>query len=86
MANKTDTSTIDETSSAIGAVAAAISSVGDEFESIKYKIEGMGEAIDRLGSFSELAEVIALSTIATNGTDEDREEVVERLKRSYLRG
>lgn len=41
----------DDNSSAIGAVATAISSVGDEFNSIKYKIEGMSEAIDRLGSF-----------------------------------
>jgi hypothetical protein len=87
MAKKSTAEIVDETS-AIGAVAMAISSVGDEFESIKFKIEDMTDAINNTGidtSIRDLAEVIALQTIATNGSDEDREEAVEKLKRTYLR-
>ncbi len=76
---------ITDSTSAIGAVAAAISSVGDEFQSIKFKIGEMAESIDRLGSVSDLAEVMALSAIAEHGDDEEREAAIEKLKRSYLR-
>jgi hypothetical protein len=75
-------------SSAIGSVGTAISLVADEFDSIKYKIEEMSESINHMEidtAISHLTEVMALSTIATHGTDEDRESVVEKLKQSYLR-
>jgi hypothetical protein len=75
-------------SSAIGSVGKAISLVADEFDSIKYKIEEMSESISHTcidTAISHLTEVMALSTIATHGSDEDREAVVEKLKQSYLR-
>jgi len=75
-------------SSAIGSVGTAISLVADEFDSIRYKMEEVSESITHTGidtAISHLAEIMALSTIATHGTDEDRESVVERLKQSYLR-
>ena len=73
-------------SSAIGSVGQAISSVADEFDSIKYKIEEMSETIGSIrvdSSISDLADVIALSVIAKNGTDEDRALVVAKLKRRF---
>jgi hypothetical protein len=48
----------------------------------------MSESINHMGidtAISHLTEVMALATIATHGTDEDRESVVEKLKQSYLR-
>jgi hypothetical protein len=73
-------------SSAIGSVGKAISLVADEFDSIKYKIEDMVDAINNTrvdNSVSDLAEVFALSTIAKHGSDEDRAAVVEKLKKRF---
>jgi hypothetical protein len=75
---------IPDNARAIGAVARAISSVGEEFESIKYKVEGIAESIGKLGSFSELAKVLALSSIAAHGSSGDQEAALEKLKRGYL--
>jgi hypothetical protein len=75
-----------DNSSAIGAVAAAISSVGDEFGSIKYKIEEMTEAINHISvdaAIGDLADVVALSVIANRGTDEDREAAIAKLKKRF---
>jgi hypothetical protein len=90
MAKKSGVATMpesDDNSSAIGAVASAVSSVGDTFDSIKYKIEDIADAINNVGQCiqlgGDLADVIALSTIAQHGTDEDREAVVAKLKRGF---
>jgi hypothetical protein len=73
----------DDLSSAIGAVAAAISSVSDEMTA-SYRIE---EIADNLGSIAtatswleQVAEAINMATIACYGDDEDKAQVVAHLK------
>ena len=73
----------DNTSSAIGALAMAVSDVSKEVRPL-YHIESVADHIGELASaLDSLAKATAMSVIAKNGSEEDRAIAVAHLKRWF---